>query len=511
VENAEFFLVYELPEMGSLETFLKDDLGRIRLGSFVRRVQIAIDVLTAIRFLHEGNKDFESCFHRDINPANILIKRDFTAQLTDCGLAKFVNDQIKTSSIKGTRGYICPQYVKTGKYLAACDIYSFGVVLLELWTGKLQNHEDESGAMFNFGEEYLYEGRDVKQDVDVAMDLADPLLAYSKRFTQLALHCINERVKDRPSGVAVLNELKDVLVGCFSSPKTMRVDGTPSESEAAEACSTCRTMPSIPPHKMCAVCLLRKEIRDEFSSTVVVSRSLGVVASTKKIEVNQTLEGRGKQVTLEGFSQEMGSVIPTIDAALPVLACLDRRLNNPIPRTFLLLPGDITSGFRLRNKIQKRYYLFFLCPVLQQAVSPPIKLNVTKDWLRKAAPVLATSLYLLQMSTTAGLNVNPDADGVASYLIHVSSNRLSEMLQELSAILDESNSRGLLDRLRAQDLTDQDVRDLNGEAYELVIEKACEQAGWRSQMEPVRLPPSPAVFWVAKSVAQDPMFEIIVD
>jgi hypothetical protein len=105
------------------------------------------------------------------------------------------------------------------------------------------------------------------------------------------------------------------------------------------------------------------------------------------------------------------------------------------------------------------------------------RLNVAKDWFRKADPVLAIGLYLLQMSTTAGLDVSLNLDGVASYLIHVSSNLVSEMLQERSAILDESSSRGLVDLLRAQELSDQDVRGMDGDAYELVIEKACEQAG----------------------------------
>jgi hypothetical protein len=54
-----------------------------------------------------------------------------------------------------------------------------------------------------------------------------------------------------------------------------------------------------------------------------------------------------------------------------------------------------------------------------------------------------------------------------------------------------------------------DVQELSGEAYELVIEKALEQKGWRSNMEPVRVSPSPKVMWVSKEVAQNPMYEII--
>jgi serine/threonine protein kinase len=477
-------------------------------------VQVAVDVLTAIRFLHEGSKDVASCFHRDIKPANVVIKRDFTAQLIDCGLAKFVHDEVTTTGVKGTRGYICPQYVKTGKYLAACDIYSFGVVLLELWTGKLQNHDDESGATFNFGEEYIYEERDANGDVDAATDLAEPLPAFAKRYTELALRCISERIKNRPSGVAVLNELKDILVEC-SSPNVMRQGGASSESEAAaETCSTCRTMPSILPHKICALCLFRKEIRHEFSNIVVVSQPPEFPAMDALSKQIEDL-GRKFDPTLEGLSKQMQDVSKKLDSTLPVVAQLDRRLNNQIPRTFFLLPGDIKSGWKhpkswLRSKVQKKYYLFFVCPVSQQAVSPPIKLKVAKDWVGKVAPVLATGLYLLQMSMKAGLNVSLDLDGVASDLFQVSSNHVSEMLNELSAMLEESTSRGLLDRLRAQQLSENDVQELSGDAYELVIEKASEQNGWRSAMEPVRAPPSPKVFWVAKAVAANPLYELEV-
>jgi serine/threonine protein kinase len=510
-----YHLVYELAEKGSLENFLRDDLGRSRLGSFQRRVQVAIDVLTAIRFLHEGSKGVASCFHRDIKPANIVIKRDFTAQLIDCGLAKFVNDRITTTGVKGTRGYICPQYVKTGKYLAACDIYSYGVVLLELWTGRLQNHEDESEATFNFGEEYIYGEREVNADVDAATDLADPLPAFSKRYSDLALRCINERIKNRPTGVAVLNELKDILVECSLSTTSLLGSGSPSLSEAAESCSNCRTMPIMKPHEICALCLFRKEIRKEFANIVVVNQAPEFPAMDALQKQIEDLSNKFDP-TLEGLRKQMEDMNKKLDLTLPVMAQLDRRLNNQIPRTFFLLPGDIKSGWKhprswLRSKVQKKYYLFFVCPVSQQAVSPPIKLKVAKDWVGKIAPVLAMGLYLLQMSIKAGLNVSLDLDGVASDLFQVSSSHVSEMIKELSAILDESDSsRGLLDRLRAQQLSEGDVHELSGDAYELVIEKASEQNGWRSAMEPVRAPPSPKVFWVAKAVASNPQYEFEV-
>jgi serine/threonine protein kinase len=69
-----------------------DDIKRLRLP-FRRRVQIALDVIKAMRFLHKGNKEVRSCFRRDIKSANVVLKQDLTAQLIDCGLAKFEFDK----------------------------------------------------------------------------------------------------------------------------------------------------------------------------------------------------------------------------------------------------------------------------------------------------------------------------------------------------------------------------------------------------------------------------------
>lgn len=534
-----YHLMYELAEKGSLDKYLLDDLGRSRLGSFRRRVQVAIDVMSALQFFHKGNEAIKTCLHRDVKSANIVLKRDFTAQLIDCGLAQFVNDDVRTTGIKGTKGYICPQYVRTGRYLPTCDIYSFGVVMLELWTGRMQNQKDESGKEFNFGEEYIHEERNAKGHADLAMDLErSQLPAYATRFVDLALLCISERSKHRPSGDDVLTALTEILDECSpSSDPRLRVTAGDSmvastssvSSGERNVCSTCRTFNSIPLHSICALCLCREDIRKGFSDMVSIAmlQSSSGAPAVEELS-NRIVHDLGKKFDpkLDHLNQQMDGVLDRIDAALPVLAHLDRRLNNQVPRTFVLLPADVLSGWThprswLRNNDQKKYYLFFVCPVSKQVVSPPVKLRVAKDWFRTAAPVLACGLFLLQIGLKAGLNVSLDLDGTTSELFHVSSDHVRQVLEELSAILKESGDDGLLERLQSSagggggggrvpaPLTDRDIRDLSGDAYELVIEKACEQNGWRSHMEPVRVPPSPRVFWVAKSIADHPQYEIV--
>jgi serine/threonine protein kinase len=189
-------------------------------------VRIAVDVFTAIRFLHVGNQDISKCFHRDVKSANIVLKRDLTAQLVDCGIAKFVQDNRDSSSTFGFRGtpaYSCPLYsLNAIVYDESCDIYSFGVVLMELWTGMLQNSKDETGKIRNFRTTYVLGKRgikgDIANDVDRAMvcDVGAQPLDSMLPFARLALSCMDEEADERPSGERVLDELQSILVACSS-------------------------------------------------------------------------------------------------------------------------------------------------------------------------------------------------------------------------------------------------------------------------------------------------------
>jgi serine/threonine protein kinase len=515
-----------LAEKGSLDKLLADDLGRSRLGSFQRRLQVALDVLTAIRFLHEGSKDnaIKACFHRDIKSGNIVLKRDFTAQLIDCGLAKLVSDDASTAlstmvGIKGTLGYLDPEYVSTGEYTAACDIYSFGVVLLELWTGRLQNSVDESGCLFSFRQQYVRRKQKVEDDVDAALDLDDLSPLVSTRFTKLALKCIAEFGNDRPSGGQVFKKLTEILAACSSLEHAALSSTAP---ESLDSCPTCRTMTVNPHHDECAHCHSRGDHRQLFSLVLSWGETIEEMGTRmRRIEMstsqtNRRVEDLTRRIeaSAETTNRLLLEVGNKIDSMLPILAHLDMRINNQIPRMFILIPADIKSGWKhpeswLRSTVQTKYYLFFVCAASHKVVSPPIKLKVTKEWVCKVAPVLATGLFLLKMSMKVGLNVNLDLDGVATELFEMSSSHIGEMLAEVTKLVNETSNRGLLDRLELQQLSDEDVKELRGDSYEFLLEQAREQYGWRSAMKTVRIPSSSAVMWVAKEVAADPKYEII--
>ncbi|KAK4271347.1 hypothetical protein QN277_020052 [Acacia crassicarpa] len=135
----DLLLVYEYMPNGSLDSYLCNDNDNkpkpIKLTWQVR-YNIALGLASALLYLHE---EWSECvLHRDIKPSNVLLDSNFNAKLGDFGLARLVSHErgCRTTLIAGTRGYIAPEYAFTGKIYKESDIYSFGVVLLEVATGR---------------------------------------------------------------------------------------------------------------------------------------------------------------------------------------------------------------------------------------------------------------------------------------------------------------------------------------------------------------------------------------
>ena len=161
------YLVYEHAANGSLDGFLRDDANRARLTADIR-LSIMFELTRAVHFLHNGGCNGYRLFHRDIKSVNICLAEDYTARLTDCGLAELIPIDSNTSTtstimncfstgsaIFGTPGYICPEYandvamrVVLFSYKAACDVYSIGVVVrvLELSLGYLIGDGQQSST-----------------------------------------------------------------------------------------------------------------------------------------------------------------------------------------------------------------------------------------------------------------------------------------------------------------------------------------------------------------------------
>ncbi|XVF83239.1 hypothetical protein PTKIN_Ptkin16aG0118900 [Pterospermum kingtungense] len=132
-------LVMEFMPNGSLESWLHDHQCYLRFGQMV---DIAIDVANALDYLHHYSESL--IVHRDLKPTNILLDDDMVAHVNDFGMAKLIStdasnqgsQQETSSAIKGTIGYLAPEYGASALTLAEGDIYSYGIILLEMITGK---------------------------------------------------------------------------------------------------------------------------------------------------------------------------------------------------------------------------------------------------------------------------------------------------------------------------------------------------------------------------------------
>ena len=136
-DSDQRILVYEYMPKGSLEDHLLDLPPNWKPLPWHTRMQIAVGAAKGIEYLHEVANP--PVIYRDLKASNILLDRDFNAKLSDFGLAKLgpMGDQSHVSTrVMGTYGYCAPEYAMTGKLTKMSDIYSFGVVLLELITGR---------------------------------------------------------------------------------------------------------------------------------------------------------------------------------------------------------------------------------------------------------------------------------------------------------------------------------------------------------------------------------------
>ncbi|KAF6167095.1 hypothetical protein GIB67_041350 [Kingdonia uniflora] len=138
-EGVEFLLVYEFMPNRSLDYHLFSQLSFL---TWTVRYKIALGLASALLYLHE---EWEQCVvHRDIKSSNVMLDSSFNAKLGDFGLAKLMDHDLgpQTTGLAGTLGYLAPEYVRTGKASKQTDVFSFGVVALEIASGKKSTAKD---------------------------------------------------------------------------------------------------------------------------------------------------------------------------------------------------------------------------------------------------------------------------------------------------------------------------------------------------------------------------------
>ncbi|KAL2232113.1 UNVERIFIED_CONTAM: putative serine/threonine-protein kinase PBL21 [Sesamum indicum] len=194
-------LVYEFMPMGSLENHLFDVEPGQKPLSWSTRLKIAVGAARGLEYLH--CKANPPVIYRDLKSSNILLDNDFNVKLSDFGLAKLgpVGDNTHVSTrVMGTYGYCAPEYAMSGKLTLKSDIYSFGVVMLELITGR-----KAIDCTRMPGEQNLVAwSRPFLKDRRKFVQMVDPLL--EGRFSVRSLHhaiaitamCLQEQASFRP-------------------------------------------------------------------------------------------------------------------------------------------------------------------------------------------------------------------------------------------------------------------------------------------------------------------------
>lgn len=208
------FLVYKYVSGGSLERFLheknKEGKGCPALQWSVR-YKIAVGIAEAIEYLHNGT---ERCVvHRDIKPSNIVLSSKMKPKLCDFGLATWTPARsvpFLCKTVKGTFGYLAPEYFQNGKVSDKTDVYAFGVVLLELITGR-KPIESRRGR----GEEILVSWAKPLLQLGGVEKLLDPRLNFTRKqsnqiaqIIQAARACITYEESIRPDMREIIKLLR---------------------------------------------------------------------------------------------------------------------------------------------------------------------------------------------------------------------------------------------------------------------------------------------------------------
>lgn len=206
VEDSHLISVYDFVPKGSLEENLHGD----RVLPWEVRFKVAVVVAEALNYLHDECSP--PVIHRDIKSSNILLSDDFQPQLSDFGLAIMGptdSTEILDSDVVGTFGYISPEYFMHGRVSDKIDIYSFGVVLLELLSGRRPINSKtltEEASLVKWAKPILESG-DLEALVDPNLDgKFDSVQMH--RVVLAATSCINESAELRPKGSQILKLLR---------------------------------------------------------------------------------------------------------------------------------------------------------------------------------------------------------------------------------------------------------------------------------------------------------------
>ncbi|KAE9615763.1 hypothetical protein Lal_00017415 [Lupinus albus] len=216
LDGNEKLLVYEYMPQGTLSEHLfdrKGDNGSKPLD-WKRRLIIALDVARGVEYLHSLAQQI--FIHRDLKPSNILLGDDMRAKVSDFGLVRLAPEGQASfeTRLAGTFGYLAPEYAVTGRVTTKVDVYSYGVILMEMITGRksIDNSQPEENIhLVTWFRRMILNKDSFEKIIDPAIDVDEEALDSFRTVAELAGHCCAREPYQRPDMSHVVNVLAPLV------------------------------------------------------------------------------------------------------------------------------------------------------------------------------------------------------------------------------------------------------------------------------------------------------------
>ncbi|URD74833.1 STYKc [Musa troglodytarum] len=208
-EGEHRMLVYEYIDNGNLEQWLHGDVGPSSPLTWEIRMNIIIGTAKGLLYLHEGLEP--KVVHRDIKSSNILLDKQWTPKVSDFGLAKLLGSgrTYVTTRVMGTFGYVAPEYASTGMLNESSDIYSFGILIMEIISGRSPVDYSRPAGEVNLVDwlKTMVSNRNSEGVLDPKIP-EKPSSRALKRTLLVALRCVDPDSRKRPKMGHIIHMLE---------------------------------------------------------------------------------------------------------------------------------------------------------------------------------------------------------------------------------------------------------------------------------------------------------------
>ncbi|RAL47264.1 hypothetical protein DM860_013229 [Cuscuta australis] len=208
-EGAHRMLVYEYVNNGNLEQWLHGDVGPCSPLTWEIRMNIILGCAKGLTYLHEGLEP--KVVHRDIKSSNILLDRQWNPKVSDFGLAKLLGSErtYVTTRVMGTFGYVAPEYASTGMLNERSDVYSFGILLMEIITGRVPVDYKRPPGEVKLVDwiKTMVSNRNSEGVLDPKLP-ENPSSRALKRALLVALRCVDPNAQKRPKMSHIIHMLE---------------------------------------------------------------------------------------------------------------------------------------------------------------------------------------------------------------------------------------------------------------------------------------------------------------